>query len=84
MWFKRIMTNLISSQVPAPALVGGTNETLVADGVQRRVCGRYPDHGVRASLSCWPYHFPTVEPTGVPHSPSNAVCALGNGVPVER
>lgn len=75
---------LISPEVPAPALVGGADEALVADGVERRVRGGHAHHGVRAALPRRPHHLPAVQPARVARPPADAVRALRHRVPVER
>lgn len=75
---------LISSQVPSPALIGGADEALVADGVQGGVRGSDADDGVRAALARRPHHLPAVQPARVAHAAADAVRALRHRMAVER
>ena len=74
-------TDLDPAQVPAPALVGVTHQTLVTSGVERSILGGHAQHRVSASLSDRPGHLEHVHTRGVASLAPDTVGALSDGVP---
>jgi len=79
-----VVEEFVASEIPAPGLVVGSHQTLVADGMEGRLLGGHAHDGVRSALPRRPVQLPDVESARETHPTADAVGALSHRVPVER
>lgn len=80
----RVVIELITAEIPAPRLVVGADEALIADRMEGGGGGGDTDDGVRPSLPGRPVELPNVEATGEADTAAYAVRTLGHWMPMER
>ena len=79
----RVVVSLAAAQVPAPAVRVAAHQRLVAGGVEGRLLGGHPHHGVGPVLPAGPDHLEHVEAGAVVLPAPDTVGALSHGVTVE-